>query len=78
MIVINSCRLPDRSEKGDRTCLPQCNRAIGKECAARKHRKDLLEETKKHVQGMNEEKEILIAGDCNQCIGGNKFATILP
>ena len=71
-IVINLYRLLDGYGKGDRTCSSQCIRAIGKECIERKNRKDFLEETKEHVQRMNKEKYIIIAGCYNQCIRGNE------
>ena len=65
------CRLSDGSGRGDATCLSQYNKEIGIEFTSRKHSKDLLREIKEYAQEINTEKEIVIAGYYDQCIGGN-------
>ena len=76
IIVINLHRLPHGSGKGDATCLSQCNASIGAECTARKHKKALLREIKECLHEINANNEVIIAGDCNQNIGGDKIKKI--
>ena len=73
IIVINLHRTPDGPGRGLKTCLSQHNRTTVIEHTARKHRKDLLKDIKKYLHEINEDKEIIIAGDFDQATGGDEM-----